>query len=75
MGKKRLNRTTDGTKWSSDYTFIFNDYNWINKNNEKDFVLHSLLVTAPFLKLEDDLEVFAELNGYKDLGFDLLVQR
>lgn len=75
MGKKRLNKLSDGTKWSSDYSFIFNDYNWINKTNEKDFVLHSLLVSAPFLKLADDLEVFAELNGYKDLGFDLLVQR
>ncbi len=63
------------TKWSSDYHFISNDYSWINGANDKDFVLHSLLVSAPFLHLEDDLEVFADLNGYRDLGFDLLVQR
>jgi hypothetical protein len=75
MGKKRMSQNFTTTKWSSDYGFISNDYNWINKSNEKDFVLHSLLVSAPFLQLEDDLEVFAELSGYKDLGFDLLVQR
>jgi len=33
------------------------------------------LTTAPYQKLEQDLEVFADLGGYKDLGFDLLVQR
>jgi hypothetical protein len=75
MGKKRLISNLSTKKWSSDYNFISNDYNWINGANDKDFVLHSLLVSAPFLQLEDDLEVFAELNGYKDLGFDLLVQR
>ena len=75
MVKRKLYQNLTTTKWSSEYSFISNDYNWINGANEKDFVLHSLLVSAPFLQLEDDLEVFAELNGYKDLGFDLLVQR
>jgi hypothetical protein len=75
MGKKKSNNITDEKYPSSEYKFIFNDYNWINKNNDKDFVLHSLLVTAPLNKLLSDLQVFADLKGYKDLGFDLLVQR
>lgn len=75
MGKKKIYQSLTTTKWSSDYHYISNDYSWINSANDKDFVLHSLLVSAPFLHLEDDLEVFADLNGYRDLGFDLLVQR
>jgi hypothetical protein len=75
MAKKKGVTKTDRRLPSSEYNFIFNDYNWINRNNSKDFVLHSLLVTAPLHKLKEDLEVFASLKGYKDLGFDLLVQR
>jgi len=76
MAPRRTLPLTESNLLSSNYYFLFNDYDWMNKNNAKDFVLHSLLVTAPFHQICNDIGVFSDLvEGYKDLGFDLLVQR
>lgn len=75
MLKTKFSGNADKILLSNEYTFTFNDYDWINKDSDQKFVLHSLLVTAPFSKLKDDLKIFSDIYGYKDLGFDLLVQR
>jgi len=67
--KKKIN-----TK-SNQYEFTLNPYSWLNKDQSSDIVVNSLLTSAPFSYLENDLKILSELDEYRDLGFDLLVQR
>jgi len=75
MLKSKFSGNADNILLSSEYEFTFNDYDWINKDSDQKFVLHSLLITSSFARLQDDLKIFSDIQGYKDLGFDLLVQR
>jgi hypothetical protein len=60
---------------SSEYTFLHSNFDWLNSDNSFDFTIQSLVVSAPFFSLKDDLKILDELGDYKDLGFELLVQR
>src|SRR6476620_539017 len=60
---------------SQTYTFLYNDFGWINSKKSNQYLIQSLLVTNTYFALKDDLKILKDLNTYKDLGFDMLVQR
>ena len=58
MLKSKFSGNADNILLSSQYEFTFNDYDWINKDSDQKFVLHSLLITSSFARLQDDLKIF-----------------
>jgi|GEM_PF-4790184 len=61
---------------SSKYSFLYNDFDWLNENGKDEFTIQSLVVSASFFNIENELKILNDLsNEYKDLGFELLVQR
>lgn len=57
------------------YQFLYNDFGWINRSKNDFYTVQSLLASASLYCLKDDLKILKDIDTYKDLGFDLLVQR
>ncbi|WP_053991920.1 DNA sulfur modification protein DndB [Mangrovimonas sp. TPBH4] len=70
-----MNISQTNQTFSSNYTFLHSNFDWLNLDNTFDFTIQSLVVSAPFFSLKDDLKILDDLGDYKDLGFELLVQR
>ena len=72
----RRRNTTKPQTLSKKYEFYYNDFDWLNQDTDRSYTIQSLVVSAPFLYIQNELKILKDLkNEYKDLGFELLVQR
>ncbi len=67
--------STLSRNFSADYEFQAVEYNWLNPGLNREYEIHSNLVVANYSTIKDDIRVFNDLKGYKDLGFELIIQR